>query len=310
MPAMLTPVPFSFPHPAPMGYLSSFSVVVAQLDLGSGETPQQLFRDFTLWKLLQAAIAVALAYGLLSTAESINTWLAHQVPSRFRLLTKQSVPLLKGIILVCTVVFVVNLFIKLSPSNVIALTGTLAVGLGFAFKDYISSIIAGVVALFETPYRMGDRVKIGQHYGEVVQYGLRNIKLKTPDDNTVTIPHNRIWTEAVSNANDGALEAQVVSDFYFGHGVDVECVIRILYQAAYTSKYTQLKLPILVVMDEKPWGTHFKLKCYPMDAQNEFVYKTDLIRRAKRAFSQYDLPYPVFATDDRNQLGENFSDGL
>ena len=68
--------------------------------------------------------------------------------------------------------------------------------------------------------------------------------------------------------------------------------MRILYLAAYTSKYTQLRLPIVVVMNEKPWGTHFKLKCYPMDARNEFVYKTDLLKLAKQAFATYGIPYP------------------
>ena len=42
--------------------------------------------------------------------------------------------------------------------------------------------------------------------------------------------------------------------------------MRILYHVAYTSKYTQLELPILVVMEEKPWGSYFKLQCYPIDA--------------------------------------------
>ena len=34
------------------------------------------------------------------------------------------------------------------------------------------------------------------------------IRLQTPSDNTVTIPHSKIWTESVSNSNAGELEAQ------------------------------------------------------------------------------------------------------
>ena len=73
--------------------------------------------------------------------------------------------------------------------------------MGFAFKDYASSIIAGIVGLFESPYGVGDRIKIGDYYGEVINYGLRSVTIQTPDDSTVTIPHNKIWTEAISNAN-------------------------------------------------------------------------------------------------------------
>ena len=102
-----------------------------------------------------------------------------------------------------------------------------------------------------------------------------------------------MWTEAISNANTGALEAQVVTEFYFAHDVDISLVRKILYRVAQTSKYTALKLPIVVIMTEKPWGTMFKLKCYPLDARDEFIYQTDLITRAKNAFAKHQLVYPA-----------------
>ena len=141
-------------------------------------------------------------------------------------------------------------------------------------------------------YRVGDRVKIGEDYGEVVSYGLRAIRVQTPNDNTVTIPHSKMWTESISNSNAGELEAQVVTEFYFAHEVDTELVTKILYRAAHTSRYTQLELPIVVAMAETPSGTHFKLKSYPLDARDEFTYKTDLTNKAKKAIAQYNLAYP------------------
>ncbi|NJK64009.1 MAG: mechanosensitive ion channel family protein [Synechococcaceae cyanobacterium SM2_3_1] len=266
--------------------------------LDAQELPSQLLENITLAKIVQAVLAVGIAYGLLVGIDRSHNWVVAHVPSRFRQLFRQSVPLAKAMILFFTVIFVVDLFVRLSPNNILALTGTLAVALGFAFKDYVSSIIAGIVALFETPYRMGDRVKIGDHYGEVINYGLRGIQLRTLEDNVVTIPHNSIWSEPISNANNGALEAQVIANFYFGHDVDVDLIMQILYRAAYTSKYTQLKLPVMVRLDEKPWGTHFKLKCYPIDIQDETAYKTDLIRRAKQSFSSHQVPYPTFSLRD------------
>jgi small-conductance mechanosensitive channel len=184
------------------------------------------------------------------------------------------------------------LFINLSGNNILAVTGTVAVALGFAFKDYVSSVIAGLIALFETPYQVGDRIQISGYYGEVVSYGLRGVRILTPNDDVVTIPHNTIWTSPVSNANKGKLEAQVITDFYFAHHVDAQWVTHILYRVAYTSKYTRLKLPIRVIVEEKPWATHFRLKCYPMDARDEFLFKTDLLLRAKQVFAKHQIPYP------------------
>ncbi|NEO26279.1 MAG: mechanosensitive ion channel family protein [Kamptonema sp. SIO4C4] len=261
--------------------------------------PPQLLTEINLNKILQALLALAIAYGVLYSIQWLTHWVSERVPRRFRLLIKQSLPFWKGLILVVTLAYVVQLFFNLSQANLLALTGTIAVALGFAFKDYVSSIIAGLVALFEAPYRVGDRVKIADHYGEVVGYGLRGIQLKTPDDNRVTIPHNITWTEAVVNANSGQLEAQVATDFYFAHEIDTEQAILILYQAAYSSPYTQLKLPVAVVIQEHQWGTQLKLRAYPMDARDEFIYQTDLIRRAKQAFARHQFPYP-----QRFQLGE------
>ncbi len=269
---------------------TELTISFAQIE--SPDLPQKLLEDITVQKIVRAIIAVLIAYGSTALIQMFTNWMSEKVPRRFRLLIKQSLPFWKGLILIMVVSYIIKLFFNLSESNLLALTGTIAVALGFAFKDYVSSIIAGAVALFEAPYRVGDRIQIEDHYGEVVGYGLRGIQLQTPDDNTVTIPHNKTWTEAIANANSGNLEAQVATNFYFDHSVDAEQVIRILYQAAYSSRYTQLKLPIVVVMKEEVWGTQFKLRSYPMDARDEFVYQTDIIRRAKQAFARHDLPYP------------------
>lgn len=289
-----------------MSYFTSFSLTLAQLLAQTGSESLnekvELISEVTLPKVIKAVIVIIVTYWGSATVEKILNWFSERVALRFRLTVKQSLPFWRAFLLIVALTFLSGLFLNLSPSNLIAVTGTVAVALGFAFKDYASSIIAGMIALFERPYQVGDRVTVGKHYGEIINYGLRGIRIRTADDNIISIPHNKIWTEAISNANDGALEAQVVTDFYFAHRINVEKVIQILYRVAYTSKYTQLKQPIAVIMDEKPWGTHFKLKCYPIDARDEFVYKTDLIRRAKQAFLQLNLEYPSFASRDLESI--------
>lgn len=275
-----------------MLYGIKLNILLAFMQEKTSDTVLEFLKEFSWKKLVIATIVLTVAYVFLFLARSASNWFSERVPLRFRPAAKQSVPFLQAMVLGAASVYVLSLFIQLSPDKVIALTGTVAVALGFAFKDYASSLIAGVVALFETPYRLGDRVQIGDDYGEVVHYGLRGIRLRTLDDNIIFIPHNKIWTEAISNANNGALEAQVTTDFYLAHGVDTELVIKILLRAAYTSKYTQLTLPVLVVIEEELRGTKFKLKAYPMDARDELIYKTDLTRRVKKAFAMQKLPYP------------------
>ena len=259
---------------------------------------QNIVSKITTGKIAQAILIVLSAYLTLKILDKLVIWLSEKIAKEWRLRVKQFLPFLRMFVLTTTTVILMNLFLNLSKENILAVTGTVAVALGFAFKDYASSIIAGIVGLFELPYGVGDRIKIGDYYGEVISYGLRSVRIQTPDDNIITIPHNKIWTEAISNANAGALEAQVVTEFYFAHEIDINLVRKILYRVAQTSKYTALKLPIVVVMEEKPWGSLFKLKSYPLDARDEFAYKTDLTARAKQAFAKHKLAYPrIFDVD-------------
>lgn len=258
----------------------------------TAEQTKQLLGQITGPKVLQALLIVAIAYGIIKLVDWLTINISEKVARHQRLRVKQFQPFVRTLVMTVTVIMLMNLFLNLSRENVLAVTGTVAVALGFAFKDYASSIIAGMVGLFEAPYRVGDRISIADSYGEVISYGLRGIRIRTPDDNIVTIPHNHIWTNSVSNANMGELEAQVVTQFYLDHNADPHLVENILYRVAYTSKFTHLKLPIAVVMSEHSWGSLFKLKSYPLDARDEFAYATDLTVRAKKQFAKHQLPYP------------------
>ena len=269
----------------------------------TAESTRDIVSKITTGKVAQALFILLATYLILRLLDTALNWFSERIAKAWRLRVKQFLPFMRMVVLTTAIVILMNLFLNLSRENILAVTGTVAVALGFAFKDYASSIIAGIVGLFESPYGVGDRVKIGDYYGEVIAYGIRSVRIQTPNDNTITIPHNKIWTEAISNANAGALEAQVVTKFYFAHDADTDTIKKILYRVAQTSKYTHLQLPIVVIIEEKPWGSVFKLKCYPLDARDEFVYQTDLITRAKQAFSKYQFAYPrVFET------GEQMSD--
>jgi small-conductance mechanosensitive channel len=257
----------------------------------AAEKAKDFLTDITTWKITKAGLVVLLAYLTMAAVDKFVTWLSEKVPRQFRLTVKQSLPFCRATILLLSSSYVLNLFVKLSPSNFLAISGTAAVAIGFAFKDYASSVIAGVITLFESTYQVGDRVKIGDHYGEVVGYGLRGIRLLTGDGCIVKIPHNIIWTAPIVNVNTGKLESMVVTDFYFDHDVDVDKVMHVLYRVAQTSKYTQLSLPISVLIKEKPWGTHFELRAHPMDARDELVYITDLLKRAKQQLPASDPKY-------------------
>lgn len=58
-----------------------------------------------------------------------------------------------------------------------------------------------------------------------------------------------------------------------------------LHEVALTSPYLQLNRPVVVIVLEKPWGTHYRLKAYPIDGRDQFKFTTDMTVRGKAALA-------------------------
>jgi small-conductance mechanosensitive channel len=232
---------------------------------------------------LRILFVIAVAWTLLRLIQWLVPWVANRMPGRFRLYILPFEPILRLLIIVITLILIVPMVVEPTPQNLIAILGAAGLAMGFAFKDYVSSLIAGIVAVCERPYRPGDWVTIDGTYGEIQSLGLRAVRLVTPDDTMVTIPHKKIWDTNIQNANAGKRDLLCVADFYLDPDHDAAEVCHKLHSVALTSSYVQLERLISVVLSEKPWGTHYKLKAYPIDGRDQFQFTSDLTVRGKAA---------------------------
>ena len=157
-------------------------------------------------------------------ARRLLPYLAERGPSQLRLYLLGAVPIIRLVLLVIAVTWVVPIVFNITLQNFLVIAGALGVAIGFAFKDYVSSLIAGFVAIFERPYRPGDWVRIGGDYGEVRSVGMRSIEICTPTDDIVHVPHAKIWQNNIANSNDGAHTLMCVASFYLQPGHDVRAL--------------------------------------------------------------------------------------
>ncbi|MEJ2091101.1 MAG: mechanosensitive ion channel [Syntrophobacterales bacterium] len=266
---------------------------------------EQILRNVQNIDIVKVVIILAVAWLLAKAVERFLPWLAERVTGRLRLYILPSVPVLRLVILIGAIVSIVPLVINLTFSNSLAIIGATGFALGFAVKDYVSSIIAGIVSLYERPYRPGDWVQIDGAYGEVQSVKLRALRLVTPDDTVVTIPSLKLWNTNIFNANDGRRNLMCVVDFYLEPRHDAALVRQTLYDVALTSPYINLESPILVIVAEKPWGTHYKIKAYPVDSRDQFQFISDLTIRGKSALVdlkvQAVLALPALAMEELQQ---------
>lgn len=243
----------------------------------------QVLRELHQIPFLRILFIVAVAWLLIRLEMRLGKWLAERLGGRFRLYILPSLPVVRLLIVVLAVIWVTPLVIKPTAQNLLAILGATALALGFAVKDYAASLIAGIVAIFERPFRPGDWVQIGDAYGEVQSVGLRALKLLTPDDTMVTIPHLKFWSTSIYNANDGQRDLQCVAHFYLHPHHDGAAVRRKLQDVALTSPYLNLARPLTVVLKEEQWGTHYLIRAYPIDSRDQFQFISELTLRGKAA---------------------------
>ena len=231
----------------------------------------------------------------------VTAWLANLLVQRFvpwgvrriwpdtRFFLLPWVPLLRLLIIVLAVIAITPLLIKPTPSNLLALLAAAGLAIGFAFKDYLSCLLAGIVLLFERPYRVGDWVQIGDTFGEVTQIDLRTVSLRTSNDNHVLIPHATVWTAPISNATCGQHELLCETHFYLHPDHDGAAVCDALRQTALASPYLKPDRKIVVVAAQRPYGLHYRVKAYPKDAREQFLFISDLTLRGHHTLRQLGI---------------------
>ncbi|MDD3581864.1 MAG: mechanosensitive ion channel [Desulfobacca sp.] len=253
----------------------------------------QVIYDLGQINFVRIILIVAAAWLLIAAIERLFPKLADRVPGRLRMYFMPLAPILRLLIMVVAIILIVPLVIKPSFQNLVAILGATGLALGFALKDYASSVFAGIVAIYERPYRPGDWVEIEGAYGEVQSLSLRALRMVTPDDTVVTIPHLKIWDHRIYNSNDGKRSLLCVADFYLHPNHEAGLVRQKLYDVALASPYLDLEQPITVIVAEKPWGTHYRLKAYPIDGRDQFQFTSDLTVRGKAALAKRGITCAV-----------------
>ena len=242
-------------------------------------------------RVFWAVVVVALTFYLVKGAAFVLNKLAERSASR-RLVLKRAVPIVRLLLWIVGAYVVIRGIFEVDSKGVFAAAAAIGVAVGFAAQELLRNFFGGLVIISDRPFQIGDKVRIGDIYGEVVSIGLRSTRIVTPDDSLVTVPNARVMTDPVANANAGALDCQVVTDLYLPGWVDEAAAKRIAYEAATSSKYVYMKKPIVVLVSDEfkeTFLTHLKVKAYVFDARYEFLLMSEITERARRAFREHGL---------------------
>lgn len=124
-------------------------------------------------------------------------------------------------------------------SAVFASAGILGVVLGFAAKDSLSNLFAGLFIMVDAPYKLGDYIILdGTERGYITEIGMRSTRLMTRDDIEVIIPNSIMGNSKIVNESGGEESRERIRlNIGVGYDTDVEKVRQVLEKVAIESEF-------------------------------------------------------------------------
>ena len=94
---------------------------------------------------------------------------------------------------------VAHYWFKLELTPFLATSAVVGAVVGLALQDTLGNLFAGIALHTETPFRVGDWVRVADRDGRIEQVSWRAMRLRTWDGDTLTIPNGEVARHAMLN---------------------------------------------------------------------------------------------------------------
>jgi small conductance mechanosensitive channel len=123
--------------------------------------------------------------------------------------------------------------LKQLGATLFAGAGILAAIIGFASQAAFSNIVSGVFIVIFKPFRVGDMIKIGEHYfGHVEDITLRHTVIQDLENKRFIVPNTLINSEVIHNYQIGDQRVRNLIYFGIGYSVNMDQAMQIIKEEA------------------------------------------------------------------------------
>ncbi len=102
-----------------------------------------------------------------------------------------------GVITAAAVFAATVAFPSVKPVDILAGLGILSVAIGFAFKDILENLLAGILLVYRQPFHIDDQVEVDGERGRVAAITIRETHIDTFDGRRIIIPNAAVYTNTI-----------------------------------------------------------------------------------------------------------------
>lgn len=102
--------------------------------------------------------------------------------------------------------------------------GFIGIGVGFGMQTIVNNLASGIILLAERPIKPGDRVKVGEHEGEVTKISVRATTIRSQDNIETIVPNADFVGKEVVNWSYSDPNVRVHVPVGVAYGSDVRLV--------------------------------------------------------------------------------------
>ncbi len=206
-----------------------------------------------------------------------------------------------GAILYVTAVILALDVIGINVMPFIAGAGVAGIAIGFAAKDTLSNLIAGVLLIIDRPFEVGDRIEVwsapsgSASWGDVIDIGLRATKIKTTDNIVIIIPNNEIMKRDIVNYTILTAQIRVRVNIGIAYEADIRKAKEIIIEVARRMNWAaKTPAPKVVVRNFGDSSVDLQLRVWIREARRRMDTISFVIDQVKEAFDQagIEIPYP------------------
>jgi small-conductance mechanosensitive channel len=168
--------------------------------------------------------------------------------------------------------------------------------LGLVFSLGSSSVISNVVAgqslAFRRAFKVGDRVKIGEHTGEVTEIRLLTTFLRSPKNEQIVIPNSNILNSDVVNYSTLASQSGLILHTMVGIGYETpwrQVEAMLLEAAARTPGLLREPPPFVLQKTLGTFAVDYEINVYCDNTRGLLLLYTALHRNILDVFNEYGV---------------------